>query len=343
MRILVIGTGGREHAITLKVAKSDKAEKIYAVPGNPGMAEIAECHSIDIMDSEAMVVFAKKKLIDLVIVGPENPLANGIVDAFEDAGIKSFGPKKKAAEFEASKTFTRKFIEKYDLPGAEFKEFTEFEEARDYIEEKGAPIVVKVDGLAAGKGACVAETVEIAITFAEDCLIRNKFGEASSKIVVEEFLVGEEVSYLVFTDGKTFKPMVYSQDHKQIYEGDKGPNTGGMGAYSPASLLKGKENFLKSEVMDRFLKGVVAEGIDYRGVLYIGFMMTSDGPKILEFNCRFGDPEAQVILPRMETDVTLESTNRKIIIDCKFVKKHLLAHGEMKKYILLTCINYSPI
>ena len=335
MRILVIGTGGREHAITLKVAKSDKAEKIYAVPGNPGMAEIAECHSIDIMDSEAMVVFAKKKLIDLVIVGPENPLANGIVDAFEDAGIKSFGPKKKAAEFEASKTFTRKFIEKYDLPGAEFKEFTEFEEARDYIEEKGAPIVVKVDGLAAGKGACVAETVEIAITFAEDCLIRNKFGEASSKIVVEEFLVGEEVSYLVFTDGKTFKPMVYSQDHKQIYEGDKGPNTGGMGAYSPASLLKGKENFLKSEVMDRFLKGVVAEGIDYRGVLYIGFMMTSDGPKILEFNCRFGDPEAQVILPRMETDlidvcmavIDQELENQEIIWNDKFCATVVLTSG----------------
>ncbi len=303
MKILVIGSGGREHAIALKVAESDKTEKIYAVPGNPGMAEVAECHLVDIMDSEAMVAFAKDKAIDLVIVGPENPLANGIVDAFEDAGIKPFGPKEKAAEFEASKAFTRKFIEKYDLPGAEFKEFTDFEEARAYIEEKGAPIVVKTDGLAAGKGAFVAETIETAVTFAEDCLVRNKFGEASSKIVVEECLVGEEISYLVFTDGKTFKPMVYSQDHKQIYEGDKGPNTGGMGAYSPASLLRGKEDFLRKEVMDRFLKGIAEEKIDYRGVLYIGFMMTSEGPKILEFNCRFGDPEAQVILPRMETDL----------------------------------------
>ena len=248
MKILVIGSGGREHAIALKVAESDKAEKIYAVPGNPGMAEVAECHSVDIMDNEAMVAFAKKKAIDLVIVGPENPLANGIVDAFEDAGIKSFGPKEKATEFEASKAFTRKFIEKYELPGAEFKEFTDFEEARAYIEERGAPIVVKTDGLAAGKGAFVAETIETAVTFAEDCLIGKKFGEASSKIIVEECLVGEEVSYLVFTDGKTFKPMVYSQDHKQIYEGDNGPNTGGMGAYSPASLLRGKEDFLRKEI-----------------------------------------------------------------------------------------------
>ena len=335
MRILIIGTGGREHAIALKIAKSEKTEKVYAVPGNPGMAEIAECHSIDIMDNEAMVEFAKKKLIDLVIVGPENPLANGIVDAFEDAGIKSFGPKMKASEFEASKTFARKFIEKYDLPGAEFKEFTEFEEARSYIEEKGAPIVVKADGLAAGKGACVAENIETAITFAEDCLVRNKFGEASSKIIVEEFLVGEEVSYLVFTDGKTFKPMVYSQDHKQIYEGDKGPNTGGMGAYSPASLLKGKENFLKNEVMEKFLKGIIAEGIDYRGVLYIGFMMTPRGPKILEFNCRFGDPEAQVILPRMETDlievcmavIDQKLENQEIIWNDKFCATVVLTSG----------------
>tara|TARA_Y100000996_G_scaffold410121_1_gene391937 strand:- start:606 stop:1874 length:1269 start_codon:yes stop_codon:yes gene_type:complete len=303
MKILVIGSGGREHAIALKIAESEKAEKIYAIPGNPGMAEIAECHSIDIMDSEAMVVFAKENAIDLVIVGPENPLANGITDVLEDAGIKSFGPKAKAAKFEASKIFTRKFIEKYDLPGAEFKEFTDFERARRYIERKGAPIVVKADGLAAGKGVFVAETIETAVTFAEDCLIGKKFGEASSKIIVEECLAGEEISYLVFTDGKTFKPMVYSQDHKQVHEGDKGPNTGGMGAYSPAPLLKGQENFLKEEVMDRFLKGIAAEGIDYRGVLYIGFIMTSEGPKILEFNCRFGDPEAQVILPRMKTDL----------------------------------------
>ena len=303
MKILVIGAGGREHAIALKVAESKKAEKIYAIPGNPGIAEVAECHSIDIMDSEAVVVFAKEKSIDLVIIGPENPLANGIVDVLEDAGIRSFGPNAKAAKFEASKIFTRKFIEKYELPGAEFEEFTDFEKARSYIEKKGVPIVVKADGLAAGKGVFVAETIKTAVTFAEDCLIGKKFGEASSKIIIEEYLVGEEISYLVFTDGKTFKPMVYSQDHKQVHEGDRGPNTGGMGAYSPAPLLEGQENFLKEEVMGRFLKGISAEGIDYRGVLYMGFIMTSEGPKILEFNCRFGDPEAQVILPRMETDL----------------------------------------
>ncbi|MBU1201990.1 MAG: phosphoribosylamine--glycine ligase [Nanoarchaeota archaeon] len=301
--VLIIGSGGREHSIALKLAESRQVKKMFAIPGNFGISKLAECCNIDIMNNSALVDFAKEKQVDLVVVGPEVPLANGVIDEFEKNGISAFGPNKKAAQFEASKSFTRKFIKKHGLPGIDFEEFTSFENAKNYIEKKGAPIVVKADGLAAGKGVFVARTEEEAITFARECLEENKFGKSSSKIIIEDFLEGEEVSYLVFTDSKTYKPMVYSQDHKQIYEGDKGPNTGGMGAYSPARLLEGFEDFLDKEIMSKFLAGIKEEGIEYKGVLYVGLMITKDGPKILEFNCRFGDPETQVILPRLENDL----------------------------------------
>jgi len=302
--ILLIGSGGREHAIALKIAESNKLNNFYAIPGNPGIAKVAECNNnIDIMDNDAVVAFSKKNNIDLVIVGPENPLANGIVDELNKVGIKAFGPNAKAAQFEGSKSFSRKFMEKYNLPTVEFKEFTSFNGVTEYIEEKGAPIVIKADGLAAGKGVCVAQTNEEAINFAKDCLENNKFGESSAKIIIEECLFGEEGSYLVFIDSKTFKPMVYSQDHKPIFEGDKGPNTGGMGVYSPAPILEGHENELENEIINRFLNGIKEENIEYKGVLYVGVIKTNTGIKIIEFNCRFGDPETQVILPRMKTDL----------------------------------------
>jgi phosphoribosylamine--glycine ligase len=314
LNVLIIGSGGREHALALKVAESRFLNKLFAIPGNPGIAEAAECHNIDIMDNDLLVKFAKEKEIDLVIVGPEDPLSNGIVDAFESNGIRAFGPNKIAAQFEGSKSFARQFMKKYNLPSVEFEEFTDFEQAKKYITEKCAPIVVKADGLAAGKGAFVANTVAEAIDFAKECLVDNRFGEASSKIIVEECLIGEEASYLVFMDSETFRPMVYSQDHKPIFEGDKGPNTGGMGAYSPAPILDGLEEEMEEKIIKPFLKGVKDEGIDYRGVLYVGLMKTKDGLKILEFNCRFGDPETQVILPRLNTDI-LEVMNA--VIDKK--------------------------
>ncbi len=300
--VLIIGGGGREHALALKVAESPKLNKLYAIPGNPGIAQLGTCSTLDIMDNDTVVNFAKDKKIDMAIVGPEAPLVNGLADALEEAGIPSFGPKQSGARFEGSKAFSRQFMKKYGLPSVKFEEFSDYEKAAAYIKEQGAPIVVKADGLAAGKGVLVAETVDEALVFAKECLEGGKFKEAGASIVVEECLVGEEGSYMVFTDGKSFKPMVYSQDHKQVYEGDKGPNTGGMGAYSPAPILEGHEDELE-ELMEKFLKGIEAEGIDYKGVLYVGLMKTKDGLKILEFNVRFGDPEAQVLLPRMQNDL----------------------------------------
>ena len=319
MNVLIIGSGGREHALALKVAESRLLDKLFAIPGNPGIGKVAECHKLDIMDNAAMINFAKEKNIDLVIIGPEVPLVNGLADELEKNNIKAFGPNKIAAQFEGSKAFSRNFMKKYNLPSVEFQEFTNAEEAEKYIIEKGAPIVIKADGLAAGKGVLVAKTAGEAVSFARDCLENNKFGDASSKVVVEECLVGEEASYLVFMDSITFKPMVYSQDHKPIFENDEGPNTGGMGAYSPAPILDGLESEMEEKIIKPFLNGIKKEGIEYKGVLYVGLMKTKEGLKILEFNCRFGDPETQVILPRLKTDIlevmlavvnkTLSSTN----------------------------------
>ncbi len=303
MNVLIIGSGGREHALALKIVESSKLKKLFAVPGNPGIAELGECHELNFNDFDTIIQFAKDKEIDMVVVGPEDPLANGLVDALEEHNIRTFGPNKNAAQFEASKGFARRFMKKYDLPSVAFEEFNDLEKAKDYIFEQSTPIVVKADGLAAGKGVLVAEDHDSAIQFAKDCLEQNKFGEASSRIIVEECLFGEEASYLVFMDSNTFQPMVISQDHKQIFEGDKGPNTGGMGTYSLATVLEGIEKEVEENILNKFLKGIQKEGIEYKGVLYVGLMKTKNGPKILEFNCRFGDPETQVILPRMKTDI----------------------------------------
>jgi phosphoribosylamine---glycine ligase len=303
MNVLIIGNGGREHALALKISKSNNLKKLYTIPKNPGIEKLGECFDLDIMDNSKIVSFAKEKSIDMVVVGPEAPLANGIVDSLEANGIKAFGVNKSASRFESSKAYSRRFMKKYNLPSVEFEEFTDLTKAILYIKKKGTPIVVKADGLAAGKGVLVAGTVKEATEFARECLENNKFGKASSSIVIEECLIGEEASYLLFLDSNTFKPMVYSQDHKAIFEQDKGPNTGGMGAYSPAPILNGCEEEIEEKIVKPFINGIKQEGIDFRGVLYVGLMKTKNGLKILEFNCRFGDPETQIILPRLKTDI----------------------------------------
>ena len=338
INVLIIGSGGREHSLALKVFESKLLNKLYAIPGNPGINKIAKCFDLDIMDNKAILDFAKSKKIDLVIVGPEMPLVNGLADILSKNGIRVFGPNKKAAKFEASKSFSRNFMKKYKLPTIEYKEFTNFKKAKKYIIKKGIPIVVKADGLAAGKGVCVATELNDAIEFANLCL-NGKFGE--KKIIVEEYLEGEEASFLVFLDSKTYIPMPYSQDHKTVFDGDKGPNTGGMGAYSPAPILNGLEKELEEKIMLPFIWGIKKEKIKYKGVLYVGLKKTKDGLKILEFNCRFGDPETQVILPRLKTDL-LKIMNAVIDeklcdINPKWSKKHcvsvvLASKGYPKKY-----------
>lgn len=339
--VLLIGSGGREHSLALKIAESRKLGRLYAIPGNPGISNVAECHSLNIMDNSLLLHFAKQNKIDLVVVGPEDPLANGIADALEKEGIKVFGPRQAGARLESSKAFAREFMKKHNLPTVEHAVFTELDKAREYIVRKGAPIVIKADGLAAGKGVLVAQTKEEAISFSKQCLKDNKFGKASSTIVVEECLFGEEASYLVFTDGETFRPMAYSQDHKQIFDNDKGANTGGMGAYSPAPVLDGFEEEIETKIMKPFLRGIKEEKIDYRGVLYVGLMKTKQGLKILEFNCRFGDPETQVILPRMKTDLidVMEAVaDRKLHnVELEWLNKHcvcvvLASKGYPEKY-----------
>lgn len=305
MKVLVIGSGGREHALVWKLAQSPKAEKIFAIPGNPGIAELAECVAgISIEDNGAVVSFAKEHGIDLVVVGPEVPLMNGIVDALNEAGIRAFGPKRAAAKLEGSKSFSKELMKKYGIPTAKYEVFTDAAAARAYVEQEGAPIVIKADGLAAGKGVIVAMTKEQALHAIDDIMEDQAFGSAGSRVVIEEFMEGEEASLLAFTDGKTICPMISSQDHKRAYDGDEGPNTGGMGTYAPAPVMTEENLRLATE---NILKPVIAamqqEGHPYQGCLYAGLMITSEGPKVVEFNARFGDPETQVVLPLLESDL----------------------------------------
>lgn len=304
MKILVVGGGGREHAIVWKLAQSPLAEEIYCAPGNAGIAELADCVNIPAEDVDMLLDFAAAEQIDLTVVGPEAPLAAGIVDKFTAAGLKIFGPTQAAALIEGSKELAKQIMQKYHIPTAEYASFTDAAAARAYIEAHGAPIVVKADGLAAGKGVVVAQTVAEATAAVEDMLSGNAFGEAGAKVVIEEFLDGEEVSVLAFTDGYTVKPMVSAQDHKRAFDNDEGPNTGGMGAYSPAPVYTEK---LAAEVFERVLQpavdGMRAEGRLYKGVLYAGLMLTADGVKVLEFNARFGDPETQAVLFRLKSDL----------------------------------------
>ena len=305
MNILVIGGGGREHTLAWKLAQSPSATKLYAIPGNPGMAAVAECVSgISIEDNEAVVAFAKEHAIDLAVIGPEVPLTNGIVDAFEAAGILAFGPRKAAAELEGSKAFSKGLMKKYGIPTAKYEVFTDAEAAKDYVRQEGAPIVIKADGLAAGKGVIVAMTLDEALAAVADIMEDQEFGAAGNRVVIEEFMEGEEASLLCFTDGETIVPMISSQDHKRAYDGDKGPNTGGMGTYAPAPVMTPA---MSEATKEKILKPVIAamkqEGRTYQGCLYAGLMITKDGPKVVEFNARFGDPETQVVLPLLKSDL----------------------------------------
>lgn len=304
MRVLVIGQGGREHAIVWALKKSPKIEKLYCAPGNGGIAGVAECVPIPVSDFEGISRFAMEQGIDLVVVGPDDPLAEGIVDYLESKGIATYGPRKNAAMIESSKVFTKQLMRKYGIPTAEYESFDKFEDALAYVRSKGAPIVIKADGLAAGKGVVVARTLAEAEKALEDIMLSKVFGDSGNSVVIEEFLAGEEMSLLSFVDGNVVRPMVPSQDHKPVFDDDKGPNTGGMGTYSPLPHISDE---VVQQAIDRIVKPVaeamVKEGRPFRGVLYAGLMLTDQGPKVIEFNARFGDPETQVLLPRLETDL----------------------------------------
>jgi len=304
MNILVIGSGGREHAIVWKVAKSRKVKKIFCAPGNPGIAQLAECVSIKIDDINGLREFAVKEKIDLTVVGPELPLTLGIVDSFEEKGLNIFGPSKKAAEIEGSKVFAKDLMQKYEIPTAVYRVFKNPKNAKDYVKEHSLPLVVKADGLAAGKGVIICKTNEDALDAIRLIMEKRGFGRAGDRVIVEDFLKGQEVSFLAITDGKTVIPLPPCQDHKAVFDGDKGPNTGGMGAYSPTPLVTAK---LKDEIMNNIMiptvKAMEKEERPYKGVLYAGLMITKDGPRVLEYNCRFGDPEAQPIMMRLKNDL----------------------------------------
>ncbi len=304
MKVLVIGSGGREHALVWKVAQSPKVSKIYCAPGNAGIGDLAECIAIGAEDIDELVAFAEKEQIDLTIVGPEGPLSKGIVDIFEKKGLGIFGPSKLAARLESSKSFAKALMKKYNIPAAEGKSFTNYEDAEKYIKRTGAPVVVKADGLAAGKGVILCTTEDEAIAALKLIIKDSAFGEAGNRVVVEEFLTGEEASFIVFTDGKTVLPLPSSQDHKAVYDGDKGPNTGGMGAYSPALVIdRYFHNKIMNEIMIPVVRGMAVEGHPYKGILYAGLMIDKDKIKVLEFNARLGDPEAQPLLMRLKSDI----------------------------------------
>lgn len=304
MNVLVIGRGGREHALAWKFAQSEKVEKVYVAPGNEGMRDVATPVDIDENDFDALVLFAKENHVELTFVGPEIPLMNGIVDRFKEEGLRVFGPNKAAAVIEGSKAFTKELMKKYNIPTAAYETFTDYEEAVQYIQKVGAPIVIKADGLAAGKGVTVAMTLEEALQATKEMLQDVKFGEASKKVVIEEFLDGQEFSLMAFVNGKTVYPMVIAQDHKRAFDGDKGPNTGGMGAYSPVPQIpeSAVEEAIKT-VLHPTAKAMIQENRSFTGILYAGLILTNDGPKVIEFNARFGDPETEVVLPRLENDL----------------------------------------
>ncbi|MBU1147102.1 MAG: phosphoribosylamine--glycine ligase [Candidatus Omnitrophica bacterium] len=304
MRVLVIGSGGREHTLVWKISQSKKVDKIFCAPGNGGIKEIAELINISSDDIDGLLGFAKENKIDLTVVGPEVTLVQGIVDRFNEEGLKVFGPSKELAMLEGSKIFAKEAMKRFGLPTADFKVFSDASSAKKYLKEKGVPIVIKADGLAAGKGVVVAQSIEEGETAIDDMLVKKIFGSAGEKIIIEDCLEGEEASILVFSDGKTIAPLVSSQDHKRIFDNDKGPNTGGMGAYSPAPVVS-QELFNKiiEIVFKPIIDGFAKEGKLYKGVLYGGIMITKKGPMVLEFNVRFGDPETQAILPRLKSDL----------------------------------------
>ncbi|MDH4229258.1 MAG: phosphoribosylamine--glycine ligase [Nitrospirota bacterium] len=304
MKVLLVGGGGREHAMAWKLAHSPRLEKLYVAPGNPGIAHIAECVDIAADAIDELLSFATREAIDLTVVGPEVPLTMGIVDRFAEAGLKVFGPSREAARLEGSKAFSKEMMTRFGIPTAAAHAFTESAPALTYLADMTAPYVIKADGLAAGKGVIIAETLEQAQHAVREILDERVFGAAGARVVIEEFLVGEEVSYLAFTDGEHIVPMVSAQDHKRIFDGDKGPNTGGMGAYSPAPVMTPElETAAFEQVLRPMIDGMRGMGVPYKGILYAGLMITPKGIKVLEFNCRFGDPETQPILSRLDSDL----------------------------------------
>jgi phosphoribosylamine--glycine ligase len=318
MKILVIGSGGREHALVWKIKQSSLAQEIYCAPGNAGIATMVEVVPIKANNLSDLLNFAKEKSIDLTVVGPEQPLTEGIVDLFELHGLKIFGPTKLAAELEGSKVFTKQFMKKYNIPTAEFRTFSAVErfDAERYVNEIPVPIVIKADGLAAGKGVSICETKEQALEALDLMITQKVFGEAGSNVVIEEFLAGEEASVFALTDGKEFVVLSSAQDHKRILDGDKGKNTGGMGAYAPAPIVTDEIlQKVKRDIIRPTLLGMAKEGRLYKGCLYVGLMVTETGPKVIEFNCRFGDPETQVVLPLLDDDlvrIMLDIANGKL-------------------------------
>ncbi|MGE9964097.1 phosphoribosylamine--glycine ligase [Fusicatenibacter saccharivorans] len=304
MKVLIVGGGGREHAIAYCVAKSSKVEKIYCAPGNAGIAEFAECVPIGAMEFEKLTAFAKENAIDLAIVGMDDPLVGGLVDEFEAAGIRAFGPRKNAAILEGSKAFSKDLMKKYDIPTAAYENFDDPEKALAYLETAKFPIVLKADGLALGKGVLICNTLEEAKDGVKEIMLDKKFGASGNTMVVEEFMTGREVSVLSFVDGKTIKTMTSAQDHKRAKDGDQGLNTGGMGTFSPSPFYtKEVDEFCQKYVYQKTVDAMAAEGREFKGIIFFGLMLTADGPKVLEYNARFGDPEAQVVLPRMKNDL----------------------------------------
>lgn len=304
MKVLIVGSGGREHAIAWKVAKSSKVDKIYCAPGNAGIAEIAECVDIGAMEFDKLVAFAKEKAIDLTIIGMDDPLVGGVVDEFEKAGLRVFGPRKNAAILEGSKAFSKDLMKKYNIPTAAYETFNSAEKAMQYLETSKYPIVLKADGLALGKGVLICNTKEEAMDGVKTLMLDKQFGQAGNTIVVEEFMTGREVSVLSFVDGNTIKIMTSAQDHKRAKDGDKGLNTGGMGTFSPSPFYtKEVDEFCKKYIYQPSVDAMKAEGREFKGIIFFGLMLTEDGPKVLEYNARFGDPETQVVLPRMKNDI----------------------------------------
>lgn len=304
MKVLIVGSGGREHAIAWSVAKSPKVDKIYCAPGNAGIAEFAECVNIKAMEFDKLVAFAKENAIDLTIIGMDDPLVGGVVDAFESEGLRVFGPRKNAAIIEGSKAFSKDLMKKYKIPTAAYENFTDPDEAIKYLETAKMPIVLKADGLALGKGVLICNTLEEAKEGVKTLMLDKQFGDAGNEIVIEEFMTGREVSVLAFCDGKTIKCMTSAQDHKRAKDGDQGLNTGGMGTFSPSPFYNNEvEAFCEKYVYQSTIDAMASEGRPFTGILFTGLMITEDGPKVLEYNARFGDPEAQVVLPRMKNDI----------------------------------------
>ena len=304
MKVLIVGSGGREHAIAWKVAQSKKVDKIYCAPGNAGISEVAECVPIGAMEFDELVAFAKEKEIDLTVIGMDDPLVGGIVDVFEKEGLRVFGPRKNAAILEGSKAFSKDLMKKYNIPTAAYETFTDPEKALEYLETAKMPIVLKADGLALGKGVLICQTLEEAKEGVKTLMMDKKFGSAGDEIVIEEFMTGREVSVLSFVDGNIVKIMSSAQDHKRAKDGDQGLNTGGMGNFSPSPFYtKEVDEFCKKYIYQATVDAMKAEGRPFKGVIFFGLMLTPDGPKVLEYNARFGDPEAQVVLPRLENDI----------------------------------------